>query len=227
MEKDPRSYRIIEGEQNYKNFTFTLKEVTDTFASKTRMVATDLEDANRGLSISANDISLMLEDGRPATDEFILGAGQTAKVNVSIKTQYVTSGTYEGKITVVGINATDATFSIKILVSKNLVFAYVLNLGGIMFGVLATAFEIILPKPGLKRNDLAKELLKDGAAIITGAVVVLIVFLGTVGAYYRTVTDFGANGIVDYAAAFLFGLGQYAAGNASGTIAKALQKKYA
>lgn len=224
VEKDPRAYKIIEGEQTFKNFTFTIRETSDSFAARVEIYVTDLEDSSKGISIPANDIFLTLENGANAKNEFVVGAGETAKVDVSVKTQSVKAGTYEGKITVVGLNASDTAFSARIQISQPLWQAYVLNLGGILFGVVATIFGITIPKAKVRltRADISKNI----APLIAGIVVVIVVFLGTVGAYYRTITDFGSNGLVDYSAAFLFGLGQYAAGNAGGTITKAIQERF-
>ena len=216
-------YYPITEHQTWLNFTFFLEETGRDFATNVKLLAGDLKDPKRGLIISGNEINMTV-DGVDATQWFELTKGGTEQITVSIKTKDAKPGTYQGIIKVDADNATNVELEVKIQVSQPFYYAALFNLIGILAGVVGTIFGVQQSLTKGRQVDQFIALVKKyGVPIFIGCFIVAILFLSSLLALHPTVTDFGADGVVDYITAFFFGLGQYAAGTVPATIVKIRQ----
>jgi len=221
---ESENFPIEEG-QTSVNFTFLLEETSEEFATNVNILASDLRDTKRGLSISANKITILV-DNVSARQKFVLAKGNITTITVSVDTKDVKAGSYQGRIIANADNATDAELSLTIQVSQPFLYAALLDLGGIILGIIGTVFGVVIKvEKGARtrwQNTLALAR-KYFFAIGAFSVLLIVLYLTSLVLLYPTITDFGADGPIDSITAFFFGLGQYGGSSALGTAVKAIQ----
>lgn len=220
--KESENFPIIEG-QTQVNFTFFLQEKSNEFGTIVNILPSDLRDSKRGLTIPGDAITVS-ENNTNAREKFELIKGDTKIIAVSVNTEDVKAGSYQGIIIVNADNATDVELSLTIQVSKPFLDAALWNLVGIIFGVVGTIFGVVIKTQKDRRLKDIKETIQKYGWTIGGAIILLIaLYLSSLLALYPTMADFGADGWIDNITAIFFGLGQYGGSSAAASVIKAVQ----
>jgi hypothetical protein len=219
VDPESKSVPIIEG-QTWVNFTFFLEETSNEFGTNVKIMPSDLQDTKRGPIISGDAITVSV-DNISARDQFPLKPGLAEVISVSVRTEDIKAGSYQGKIKVDTDNATDVELSLTIQVSKPFTYAAFWDAVGIGIGVVATICGVAVQTQKNRRLEELSDIISKYAKAIVGCFIVLmILYFSSLLALFPTITDFGADGWIDNITAIFFGLGQYGGGSVAATIVK-------
>ncbi len=222
VDPESKSVPITEG-QTWVNFTFFIEETSNEFGTNVKIMPSDLQDTKRGPIISGDAITVS-RGNVSARDQFPLISGLTEAIAVSVRTEDIKAGSYQGKIKVDTDNATDVELSLAIQVTKHFLYAALWTFGGIILGVIGTICGVVIKTQKNQRlQDIKKTIKKYGWTIAGATILLIALYLSSLLALFPTIKDFGANGWIDNITAIFFGLGQYGGSSAAASVSKAVQ----
>ncbi len=219
-----------------ESITFHLIEESKLHSTSIRLIVDDLQKENGEGSIERRLISITREGGFDATKPFLLNAKDVIEITITIDTTKIKAGIYKGAITIHAENATNKQIPLKVEISQTPLIALGLNFLGAFIGIVFAILGIALgrEKNALKLNkkdtlgheltklwtNKPKEILENIKPIAVFFGVLLILGLLTFTAYYPKMVAFGANPLLDYSTALLFGFTQVGASKITADILK-------
>ena len=219
---DEVTWKLVQG-TGEMTFNFHLEETGGKKPAYLRIYPIDLLDKDTGKIIQADQIQIYLPDGEPATEKFWLDPKTFMKIRVVIDTKDVKASTYIGKIRLFGYNNTrDLDLPLKIQVRQSLWYPGVCVFVGVVFSLVINALG--LSRPNARENNVGlfqatistiKKQFQNWEKWVIILVSLFLSFVFTFTQYYPRIGDFGAS-ILDYFAAFIFGLGTQSVFNAFG-----------
>jgi hypothetical protein len=220
--------RTIDIGQPLTPITFHLFEKYGEHNLTLQFLTDGLTEQSNKWSIGKEFINITRQGGFNAADPFTLEQNTIAEITITINTKDAKPGLYKGVILVHAENATDIKIPIELTVNQPAFVAAIANLLGVLFGVLMVVLNIALPNTTnlatFRSNVLSRfnwrEFWKNAKAVIAFFAVLLIVALTAIIGFYPKIVAFGANPLIDYGTAFLFGVSQVGASKISADLFK-------
>jgi len=222
-------YKITE-KKSLDIITFHLMEDSGEHSAPVIFFTDGLKGESATRSIEAKSVNISLGYDY-ASVEFLLNRSDLVEITVTVDTQNVEPDVYKGKLTLHSNNASNIEIPVKIEVSEPLWVPAGLSFFGVFIGLLFTVAGIALPKiRDAKDYKAKKEILKktfswdtfwkQAKAVIAFIGILVILWLVAFNAYFPNIAAFGANPLIDYGSAFLFGIAQVGASKITADVFK-------
>ena len=220
--------RTIDVGQSLNPITFHIFEKYGENILPLQFLTDGLTEQNNRGSIGKEFINITRQGGFDATDPFVLEQNAIDEITITINTKDVEPGLYKGVILVHSENATDIKIPLELTINQPAFVAAVANLFGVLVGVSMVVLNIALPNTTnlatFRRNVNNRfnwdEFWKNAKAVIAFFAVLAIVALTAIIGFYPKIVAFGANPLIDYGTAFLFGVSQVGASKISADLFK-------
>lgn len=212
--------RTIDVGQSLNPITFHIFEKYGEHLLPLQFLTDGLTEQNNRGSIGKEFINITRQGGFDATVPFVLEQNAIAEITITINTKDVEPGLYKGVILVHAENATDIRIPMELTINQPAYCAALANFFGVFIGVIMVVLDITLPKSTslatFTRNAHTRlfnwsEFWKNAKAVIAFFAVLAIVALTAIIGFYPKIVAFGANPLIDYGTAFLFGVSQVGA----------------
>lgn len=220
--------RTLEVGQSLTPITFHIFEKYGEHILPLQFLTDGLAEQNNRGSIGKELVNITRQGGFDATAPFVLEQKAIAEITIAINTENVEPGLYKGVILVHSENATDIKIPLELTINQPAYFAAIANLVGVLFGVSMVVLNIALPgttsvasfTTNVRSRFNWDEFWKNAKAVIAFFAVLAFVGLTAIIGFYPKIVAFGANPLIDYGTAFLFGVSQVGASKISADLFK-------